>query len=164
MAKATTESNATMRETLPVAPRNVVLDMTSQTRHFWIVELDPEITLDDLGNRPDIWRTCLQGNFRGERFQVNDVLEMRSATWTAWGVISEIDRERMFLYDIRKANRPQRTMPLFEDERYRVGMSGNRFAVYSKVSNDPNPHGNKLFETIDQARRYIAEQYGTRAA
>jgi hypothetical protein len=103
-------------------------------------------------------------NVRGERFQAHDYIEMRSAAWTAFAYVSEIDQGRMFLYDIRKAARPQRSTPLFEDEQYRVGMSGDKFAVYRKRDNSSTPFGGKVFETVDQARRFIAEQYGTRAA
>jgi hypothetical protein len=118
--------------------------------------------LDDIGNKPELWRLVQQD--RNRALGPNDRVELRSADWTAEAKVNEIDAGKVYLYDIRKANRPSRTTALFEDERFKVGMVGSQFAVFNKRTGDPNPYGGKLFATADAARRFVAEQYPVRVA
>lgn len=135
----------------------MVVDQITHTRKYLICELDPAIALQDLNDRPDLWRLVLQD--RAKAPAPNDHIELRSADWTAFAVVSEIDAGKVYLYDIRRASRPKRTVALYEDDQYRVEMRGARYAVYRKRDNSPNPFGGMTYETVDQARAFIRQQY-----
>jgi hypothetical protein len=150
------------RETLPIAPRSVQLDFATHTRRYWVVTLDPAITLDDIGNRPEIWR-LVQAD-RNKALGPNDCIELRGDGWIAEAKVNEIDSGKVYLFDIRKANRPSRTTALFEDDHYKIGMVGSQFAVYRKRDNSPTPFGGKTFATADAAKAFIFSQYPQRVA
>jgi hypothetical protein len=150
------------REILPISPRSVQLDYATHTRRYWVVTLDPSITLDDIGNRPELWRLCLQDKNKSPG--PNDHIEMRAQDWTAFAIVNETAAGKAYLYDIRKASRPSRSTALFEDDRFKVEMRGAEYGVFRKGSNDPLPYGGKLFATAEQARRFVAEQYPVRVA
>jgi len=162
MAKSETASTTPEREILPIAPRSVTIDQITFSRKYAIVALESSITLDDCGNKPELFRLVQQD--RNKALAPNDHVELRGDGWTAFAYVNEIDAGKVFLYGIRKVDRPKRTAALFEDDKFKIEMRGSVYAVYRKGSNDRLPYGGKTFSTVDQARRFIAEQYPTKAA
>src|SRR5262245_19046725 len=151
-----------VREVLPISPRSVQLDYATHTRRYWVVTLDPSSTLDDIGNKPELWRLCQAD--KNHCLGPNDCLEIRGQGWIAEAKVNEIDLGKVYLFDLRKATRPSRITALFEDERFKLEMRGSEYGVFRKGANDPLPYGGKLFATVDQARRFVAEQYPSRVA
>jgi hypothetical protein len=61
-------------------------------------------------------------------------------------------------------SKPQRTVELFEDDDYRIGLVGTQYAVFSKKNNNPNPHGGQKFETVEQVKQFLLSQYSRKVA
>ena len=55
-----TVSAPAFREVLPIAPRAVTIDFITHSRKYVIVELDPNLTLQDFNGTPGIWRLVMQ--------------------------------------------------------------------------------------------------------
>jgi hypothetical protein len=151
-----TKTETSEREVLPLKLSAVTVDNITHTRKYVIVEVGA-LSLQDFNDRPDVWRLIQQD--RNKALGPNDAVELRASDWTAFAYVNSIDTDAVHLYDIRKASRPQRTAALFEDNTFRIGMVGSRYAVFHKKHGDPNPYGGKTFETVKQAEGFIKEQY-----
>lgn len=154
-----TVSAPAFREILPISPRSVTVDLITHTRKYVIVELDPNLTLQDFNDSPNIWRLVQACN---KALAPNDVVELRGDVWTAVAKVNSIESDACHLYDIHKASRPQRTVDLFEDQSFRIGRIGTRYAVYSKTNGNLNPHGGSTFENVEAAKQFLLSQYSKR--
>ena len=137
MAKVEAAVTPEHREILPIKPIAVTIDFITHSRKFVIVEVDPTLTLQDFNDRPNIWRLVQQD--RNKAVAANDVIELRASDWTAFAKVNCIATDEVHLYDIHRATRPPRTVALYEDTKYRIGMVGSRYAVFSKTGDTLNP-------------------------
>jgi hypothetical protein len=168
MVKPTIEVKATTpteREVLPVAVRSVQLDQVTHTRRYWIVTLDPAIVPQDVTDRPDLWR-LVQAQRPDKCLGPNDHVELRGSGFTIFATVNEIDADgQVFFYNIKNVQRPSRTAELYDDGSYKIAAIGTHFCVHRKRDGLPaQAYGGKIFQTIDQARAFIREQYATRVA
>jgi hypothetical protein len=161
--KAEVKTEPTMREVLPIPVRSVQLDQVTQTRRYWIVNLDPAIVPQDITDNPSLWR-LVQAQRHDKCLGPNDHVEMRGNGFTIFAVVNEIDKDAVYFYNVKNVARPSRTAALFEDDKFAIAMSGSAYVVRRKGVYDPHPFGGKVFETAAQARAFILTQYATKVA
>jgi hypothetical protein len=162
MAAATTKEEtppapSAEREILPISPRSLKVDFTTQTRRYLIVELDPALVLQDLNDHADtIWRLVQRGR---TPVGPHDVIEFRAVDWTATAKVSSIDGDAVFLYDIHRASRPARTVGLYEDDNFAIRQVGVRFGVFKKNTGNVSPHGGLTYATVAEAKQFLFSEY-----
>lgn len=126
------------------------------------VRLPQGLTLQDLNDAPTIWR-LVQGNPNTALRQWDRI---RAASfeedWFVDATVSFADRNQVILCGIRKTEMPARSVPLFEDETYKVGWAGTGYAVLRK--SDGVNMGGQTFTTPDQAKHYLLSLYPVRRA
>jgi hypothetical protein len=155
--ETTQQAPSAEREILPISPRSLKVDFITQTRRYLIVELDPALVLQDFNDHADkIWRQIQRSN---TPLGINDVIELRSAEWTATAKVNSLDGDAVFLYDVHRASRPARTVGLFEDDDYAIRQVGVRFGVFRKKTGDVNPLGGLTYSTVAEAKQFLFSQY-----
>jgi hypothetical protein len=159
--KATTP---TEREVLPIAPRSVTIDQKTFSRKYVIVTLDPAIVPQHITDNPSLWRLVQRD--QNKALAANDYVEMRGAGYTIFCTVNEIDADgQVFFYNVKNIARPSRTAELYDDGSYKIAAVGSHYCVHRKRDGLPaQPFGGKIFQTIDQARAFIREQYSTKVA
>lgn len=156
-AKETPPATSAEREILPISPRSLKVDLTTQTRRYLIVELDPALVLQDLNDHADsLWRLVQRGQ---TPVGPHDVIEFRAADWTATAKVSSIDGDAVYLYDVHRASKPARTVGLYEDDDYAIRQVGVRFGVFRKKHDNVNPHGGLTYATVAEAKQFLFSQY-----
>jgi hypothetical protein len=94
MPRNEVKTESTVREVLPISPRSVTIDLITHSRRYVIVQLDPAITLDDIGNKPELWRLVQQD--RNKALGPNDLLEIRGEGWICEARVNEIDSGKVY--------------------------------------------------------------------
>ena len=87
-----TVSAPAFREILPISPRSVTVDLITHTRKYVIVELDPNLTLQDFN---DSRTSGGWSQDRNKALAANDVVELRGDVWTAVAKVNQHRKRRL---------------------------------------------------------------------
>jgi hypothetical protein len=161
------ESPTGLRELKPIKPSDVTIQIKLSDHKLVSVDLRDDFSFQDLNDHPEIWALVQQASPGGAKcapLGPNDKLELRARDWTAYATVNALENDKVILYDIRKVSRPKRTVDLGEDDNYRIGHVGNRYAVFSKTNGNPNAHGGQTFETVEGAKAFLRSQYPQKVA
>ena len=97
-----------------------------------IVLAPDDLTLDDIGNHPEIWKK-LQLNRTGKALCDEDKVEIRSFAWTIYAVVDHADTTGVQLYKKwDKREKRARDRRPWSDENYYVGWTKDGYTYFRK--------------------------------
>jgi hypothetical protein len=83
------------------------------------VQAPDDLTFSDLNSNPTIWRQ-IQQDRNGVALTEWDVVEIRARDWMATARVNHALADRVVLFDIKRASKPDRELALPSDENYQV--------------------------------------------
>jgi len=132
MAKTieTTAAAAKVREPKPISPKAVrIHDQTGHCYRTFVVDVPDEITLDDIGNKPELWKN-VQADRVGKALAEDDRVEMRWLDKQVYAVVDYADSNGVGFMDIRKVSKRDRDRTPFTDGHFEVKWTAGGWAYF----------------------------------
>lgn len=116
----------------PIPSDNIKLNVGGMVFQSYFVRLPEGVTAQHLNDDPSIWR-LIQSN-RNVALRKFDELRIvdYAESWIADATVSFADHASVILARPRITQLPERTVPIFEDETYRVKWFGSGWGVERK--------------------------------
>jgi hypothetical protein len=125
-----------------------------------LVRLPQGLTLQDFNDSPTLWRV-VQGDATKALRPLDRIRAVAfNGDWMVEAFVSDADRDQVILAGIRKIDTPKRSVPLFEDDTYRVAWNGAGYAVFRK--HDNLVMGGQTFTVPEQAKQHLLSLYPTK--
>jgi hypothetical protein len=158
IAKAETAA----REPKPIKPADVTIQASGFVFKSVVVNMQDDITLDDVGNKPGIWKN-VQTDRTGKALTEDDKVEMRWLDKRVFAVVDYADSAGVVFCDIRKATKRDRDREPWKDGTYAIRWTTGGWA-YFRIHDGVRP-SNSSWPTWEAAKlACIREQYPARAA
>ena len=165
MAKTQVEKapvSAAERVAPMIKPKDVFMQSAGHDCKEMVVNLPEGLTPQDLNDSPEIWK-LVQSSSSGVALAEHDKLELRSREWTIFAAVNHASATEVVLYDIRKASKPRREIPLFSNETYEVKWASGGYGYYRK--RDGQKMSVASWSTPEAAKAALfREQYPARVA
>ena len=151
------------REPKPIKPSAVRLqDQTGHCYKVFVVDMPDDTTLDDVGNRPELWK-AVQADMIGKALSEDDKIEMRWQTMRAFAIVDHADANGVTFCDIRKVSKRDRDREAYNDGTYAVKWVPGGW-TYFRIK-DGVRMTSSSWSTPDAAKAaLIREQYPARVA
>lgn len=152
-----------VREPKPIKPSAVMpQDQTGHCYKTFVVDMPDDVTLDDVGNRPELWK-LVQADNVGKAFSQDDKIEMRWQSMRVYAVVDFADANGVVFMDIRKVSKRDRDREFYTDGTFSVRWAPGGWA-YFRVS-DGVRMTSSSWSTPEAAKAaLIREQYPARVA
>lgn len=150
-------------ERLPpvIDPNDVKIQREDFCSKAVVVNAPDDLTLDDLGNHPEIWKK-VQISRTGKALVEYDTVEIRAFDWTVWAVVDHADLKGVQFYKKwdKKDKRVRDRRP-WADELYYVAWTKDGYAYFRK--DDDQRMTQMVWDTWQPARDACQrEQYAPR--
>lgn len=121
----------------PAAPpeiktNQVTAEWHGHTSKSMVVTVGPDFQLQWLNDYPQIWK-LVQADRSGKALAEFDSVEIRHPEWVANARVNYASADKVHLFDIRKASKPQRDLALFSDEHFEVRWAANGYTYHRKA-------------------------------
>jgi hypothetical protein len=116
---------------LTIDPQSVTLQQAGMAYSHWFVRLPRDFISDDL-KRLDVWKRVQAGGHPLRRHD-HIYLVAFDESWAAEAIVAAAGAADAVLSGIRIVSFPERTRPLFQDDRYRVAWVGSGYCVERKA-------------------------------
>jgi hypothetical protein len=153
---------AVARELKPIKVSSVMLQDKGFVYKTAVVNMPDEVTLDDVGNRPELWKV-LQSDRTGKALVEDDRVELRWLDKRVYAVVDFADSNGVSFCDIRKVSKRDRDRAPFNDGNYAVRWVSDGW-TYFRLS-DGQRMSNASYGTWEAAKAaLIREMYPARIA
>jgi hypothetical protein len=117
----------------PIPSNNVRLNAGGMVFQSYFVRLPEGVTAQHLNDDPTIWRRVQSNqNVALRKFDELRIVDF-AESWVADATVSYADHTSVILAKPRITRLPERTVPVFEDDMYRVKWLGNGWGVERKT-------------------------------
>jgi len=157
------QSAATEAGVAPIPSDNIKLNAGGMVFQSYFVRLPEGVTAQHLNDEPTIWRLIQSNrNVALRKFDEVRIVDY-GESWVADATVSFADHASVILARPRITQLPERTVPIFEDETYRVKWFGSGWGVERKTDSQIMC-GGQTFHTAAIAEAELRGLYARRRA
>jgi hypothetical protein len=163
MATKVVETKTELHQPKPIKPTAMKIhDQTGHCFRSFVIEMPEDVTLDDIGNHPELW-TSVQADRTGRALVEDDKVEIRWQDKRVYAVVDYADANGVTFCDIRKVTKRNRDREPFNDGTYAIRWTSGGF-TYFRVS-DGVRMSSVSYSTADAAKAaLLREQYPAKVA
>ncbi|HEY1246202.1 MAG TPA: hypothetical protein VGF29_15355 [Hyphomicrobiaceae bacterium] len=121
-----------------------------------VVNAPAGLTLSDLNDHPECWQ-LIQQDRNGFALGEYDIVEIRWPEQVVTARVNHADADKVVLFDIRRASKPQRDVALFSDDMFEVRWAPEGGYTYYR-KRDGVKMGNTTWPTPEAAKHALLQR------